>query len=227
VLIQYRQFLLLSGINPVTLWRQLPMFQMELVLIYGVIVLALGKRRSRVASADFRWGRRAAFLWACCPRWRSARLRSFALNTHHFAALLLYLVTVAPGTLFRFGRRVSACRSALYSLAQITPGRFLSSPGLWIGLASPRYFLPQRCGCACRSRSNSQGNRIAFRAQGRNEHEYSGMTPRLELSSVADKSLRAAARFWFGVTLIGQFAFAFSVAAFYGLTALRGIFSLE
>jgi hypothetical protein len=49
-------------------------------------------------------------------------------------------------------------------------------------------------------------------------------TTRLELSSVADKSLRAAARFWFAVTLIGQFAFAFSVAIFYGLTALRGDF---
>jgi Predicted membrane protein (DUF2306) len=49
-------------------------------------------------------------------------------------------------------------------------------------------------------------------------------TPRLELSSVADKSLRAAARLWFVVALVGQFAFAFSVAAFYGLTALRGDF---
>ena len=47
-------------------------------------------------------------------------------------------------------------------------------------------------------------------------------TTRLELGSVADKSLRAAARFWFVVALLGQFAFAFSVAAFYGLTALRG-----
>jgi hypothetical protein len=46
----------------------------------------------------------------------------------------------------------------------------------------------------------------------------------LELSSVADKSLRAAARFWFVVALVGQFAFAFSTAAFYGLTALRGNF---
>ena len=49
-------------------------------------------------------------------------------------------------------------------------------------------------------------------------------TTRLELSSVAGKSLAAATRFWFVVTLIGQFAFAFSVAAFYGLTALRGNF---
>jgi hypothetical protein len=47
-------------------------------------------------------------------------------------------------------------------------------------------------------------------------------TTRLELGSVADKSLRAAARFWFVVALIGQFAFAISVAVFYGLTALRG-----
>ena len=49
-------------------------------------------------------------------------------------------------------------------------------------------------------------------------------TTRLELSSVADKSLRVAARTWFVVALVGQFAFGFSVAAFYGLTALRGDF---
>ena len=49
-------------------------------------------------------------------------------------------------------------------------------------------------------------------------------TTRLELSSVGDKLLRAAARFWFVVALVGQFAFAFSIAAFYGLTALRGDF---
>ncbi|HTA59444.1 MAG TPA: DUF2306 domain-containing protein [Candidatus Baltobacteraceae bacterium] len=47
-------------------------------------------------------------------------------------------------------------------------------------------------------------------------------TTRLELSSVADKSLKAAARFWFVMALLGQFAFAISVAVFYGLTALRG-----
>ncbi len=49
-------------------------------------------------------------------------------------------------------------------------------------------------------------------------------TPRLELSSISNSALRAAARFWFVVALMGQFAFAFSVAAFYGLTALRGDF---
>ena len=48
------------------------------------------------------------------------------------------------------------------------------------------------------------------------------ITNRLELSSVADTALNAAARFWFGVTVLGQLVFAFTVAWFYALTALRG-----
>ena len=48
------------------------------------------------------------------------------------------------------------------------------------------------------------------------------MANRLELSSVADTALTAAARFWFAVTVVGQLVFAFTVASFYALTALRG-----
>lgn len=43
-----------------------------------------------------------------------------------------------------------------------------------------------------------------------------------ELNSIADTVLKTATRFWFGVTVIGQFAFGFAVASFYGMTALRG-----
>jgi uncharacterized membrane protein len=50
------------------------------------------------------------------------------------------------------------------------------------------------------------------------------LTNRLELSSVANTVLKAAARFWFGVTVTGQLMFAFAVASFYSLTALRGDF---
>jgi tetratricopeptide (TPR) repeat protein len=50
------------------------------------------------------------------------------------------------------------------------------------------------------------------------------LTNRVELNSVADTALKAAARFWFGVAVIGQLVFAFAVASFYGLTALRGDF---
>ena len=50
------------------------------------------------------------------------------------------------------------------------------------------------------------------------------LTSRLELNSVADTTLKAATRFWFLVVLIGQSVFAFTVASFYGLSALRGDF---
>ena len=50
-------------------------------------------------------------------------------------------------------------------------------------------------------------------------------TNRLEVSSsAADWALNAAAKFWFVVALVGQFVFAFSIASFYGLNALRGDF---
>jgi uncharacterized membrane protein len=48
------------------------------------------------------------------------------------------------------------------------------------------------------------------------------MTNRLELSSVADTALKAAARFWFVVAVVGQLIFAFTVASFYGMASLRG-----
>ena len=47
-------------------------------------------------------------------------------------------------------------------------------------------------------------------------------TSRFELNSVADIALKAAVRFWFGVMVIGQLIFAFTVASFYGMTAARG-----
>ena len=50
------------------------------------------------------------------------------------------------------------------------------------------------------------------------------MTSRLELASFADTALKAATRFWFVVVVVGQLVFAFAVASFYGLTALRGDF---
>jgi uncharacterized membrane protein len=50
------------------------------------------------------------------------------------------------------------------------------------------------------------------------------LTNRLELDSFAENALRASTRFWFGITVIGQAMFAFAVASFYGLSALRGDF---
>jgi hypothetical protein len=44
----------------------------------------------------------------------------------------------------------------------------------------------------------------------------------LKLDSFADTALKASARFWFAVTVIGQLLFALAVASFYGMAAVRG-----
>ena len=47
---------------------------------------------------------------------------------------------------------------------------------------------------------------------------------RYSMRIIAANALKAAARFWFIVTVAGQLLFAFAVASFYGLSALRGDF---
>jgi ABC-2 type transport system permease protein len=135
--------LVLSGINPMTLWRELPLVQFELVLLYGVIVLALGQAPLFAGLLLISgWARRTAFLWATLPPLAICFVEKLVFHTMHFAHLLGYLVTGGATNAFSFRTPSGAPVDAHFiPLAQITPGRFLSSPGLWIGLAFAAVFL--------------------------------------------------------------------------------------
>ena len=77
------------------------------------------------------WARRATFLWAVLPFLAIGIFEKITFNTSHFAALVKdRLLGFAPNA-FAFGphRGVS-----IHSLVQLTPGRYLSTPGLWLGL---------------------------------------------------------------------------------------------
>src|SRR5260370_23522423 len=50
------------------------------------------------------------------------------------------------------------------------------------------------------------------------------LTNRLDLNSVADTALKAAAQFWFVVAVIGQWAFLYYIVAFYGDSTFTGDF---
>ena len=129
--------LLGSGLSVATLWTQVSPFQMSLMLlyhlvtvhalwyapIYGWLLLVSG------------WARRAAFLWAGLPLLAIGVVEKVAFNSSHFAAILgdrmgggAEAVT-APGTV------------PMDPMTHLTPGHFLSSPGLWIGLAIAAAFL--------------------------------------------------------------------------------------
>jgi ABC-2 type transport system permease protein len=135
--------LILSGINPMTLWTQLPLVQMEVVLVYGVIVLALGQAPLFAWLLLISgWARRTAFLWAVLPPLAIYFIEKVLFKTMHFAHLLGYLVTGGTANAFSFRTPSGAPVDPHFiPLAQITPGRFLSNPGLWIGLAFAAAFL--------------------------------------------------------------------------------------
>jgi hypothetical protein len=76
-----------------------------------------------------------AFLWAVLPFFAIAIFERMAFNSSHFASLLKYRFMGHLGEAFVFDAR------GLHSLTQLTPGKFLSTPGLWIGLAFAVMFL--------------------------------------------------------------------------------------
>jgi ABC-2 type transport system permease protein len=135
--------LLLTGAGAASMWTQLPFFQMELGLLYGLIVLALWHAPIYAwLLLVSGWARRATFLWAFLPLLAIGAFERIAFRTSHFGRLLQdRLMGFAPDA-FDFktpdGLPVDP---HFIPLAQLTPGRFLSTPGLWVGLIFAAIFL--------------------------------------------------------------------------------------
>jgi ABC-2 type transport system permease protein len=135
--------LLISGGSVATWWRQLPLFQLQAVLLYSLAVITLWYAPIYawvlLISA---WARRTTFLWAVLPPMAIALVEFIAFHTRHFGLLL-------HERFFGFAPRAFAFRRPDGSLidphfipiSQLTPGRFLGSPGLWIGLVFAAVFL--------------------------------------------------------------------------------------
>jgi ABC-2 type transport system permease protein len=129
--------LLGSDLSVAKLWTQVSLFQTSLMLLYHLVTVhALWYAPIYgwllLVSA---WARRAAFLWAALPLLAIGVVEKIAFNTSHFAAMLMNRMgggaeaVTAPGTL------------PMDPMTHLTPGHFLISPGLWIGLAVTAIFL--------------------------------------------------------------------------------------
>jgi ABC-2 type transport system permease protein len=126
-----------------TLWAQLPFFQMELVLLYGVITLALWHAPVYgwllLLSG---WARRATFLWAVLPPLAIAVFEKITFHTSYFCSVLNHFFFGWASEAFAFRTPDGAPVDPHFiPLSALTPGRFLSSPGLWIGLVFAAAFL--------------------------------------------------------------------------------------
>ena len=120
--------------TPGTAWSPL---EQSLILLYGLVALALWHAPLYgwlllVSS----WARRATFLWAVLPLLLISALEKIALGSMHFASLLAHRLMGHVPLAFAVSDD-----NRIHSLTQLTPGTFLSSPGLWVGLAFAAAFL--------------------------------------------------------------------------------------
>ena len=127
------------GMSPVSTWTAIPWIQNWLVLVYGLMVIALWH------APIYGWAllvssivRNAAFLWAVLPLIAIGIFERITFGTGHFLSMLRYRVFgFAPGA-FGFEPKHGV---AIDSLWQLTPGTYLSNPGLWIGLIVAALFV--------------------------------------------------------------------------------------
>jgi ABC-2 type transport system permease protein len=128
--------LLISGAGAATQWSRLPLFDMELVLLYGLIVLVLWHAPVYMWMLLVSgWARRAAFLWAVLPPLALAGVETIAFHTSYFGRLLQdRLFGFAAGAFDLKDKNGIPLDPHFIPLAQLAPERFLRSPSLWLGL---------------------------------------------------------------------------------------------
>ena len=131
--------MLASGLSPAALWAQLSLFQMSMLLyhlvtVHGLYYAPIYAWLLLVSG----WARRAPFLWAGLPLLAIGLVEKIAFNTSHFTAMLESRIA-GGGEAVPFPMAGNAAMH--HELTLLTLGRFLISPGMWIGLAVAAAFL--------------------------------------------------------------------------------------
>jgi ABC-2 type transport system permease protein len=126
--------LLPSGLAATT-WANFNLFQQSLILLYALVAIALWHAPIYGwALLISGWARRATFLYAVLPLLAIGFFEKITFNTSHFASMLKYrLLGFAPEAFAFTGHTIDS--------PQITPVRYLSTPGLWLGLIVAAAFV--------------------------------------------------------------------------------------
>jgi ABC-2 type transport system permease protein len=131
--------LLGSGQNPATWWGEVRFFQGLLIMFYGLTVHTLWFAPIYgwllLISA---WARRSPILWAVLPPLAVAAVERIVFSTSSFMHMLGYRVTGAMVEAFALKPTGGG---DINRLSQLDPAKFLSAPGLWVGLALAAVFL--------------------------------------------------------------------------------------
>src|SRR5437016_2965100 len=124
--------LLPSGLAATT-WANFNLIQQSLILLYGLVAIALWHAPIYGwALLISGWARRATFLWAVLPLLAISFFEKITFNTWYFASMLKDRVLGFAPEAFEF---------TAHATPRLTPGRYLSSPGLWLGLVFAAAFI--------------------------------------------------------------------------------------
>ena len=131
--------LAVHGVSPATTWAHFSLPFNWFVLFYGLIAIALWHAPIYgwllLVSG---WARRATFLWAVLPLIALQIFERITFGTSYIGSFVRYrLIGFAPDAFDFRGRS----HPTIDTLAQLTPGNYLSTPGLWIGLVVAAVFV--------------------------------------------------------------------------------------
>ena len=126
-----------------TTWTLLPFPQLAMILLYGLITSALWE------APVYAWlllvggyARRATFLWAVLPWLALCAIEKIALGSSYLSELLNRRITGGFEVGFDIAHRAKGAHVPVVDrLAQIDLSKFLSSPGLWLGLSIAAIFV--------------------------------------------------------------------------------------
>ena len=131
ILLASSAVLLAHGESVAQMWTRLPLFQLWLAVLYALTVTALWHAPVYgwllLVSA---WARRVPFLWAVLPPLAIAAFERGAFGISSFGSLIQYRLVGWFTLAFSQDPGISAGEP----LADLAPGKFLSAPGLWLGL---------------------------------------------------------------------------------------------
>jgi ABC-2 type transport system permease protein len=127
--------LMAHNMSPASTWANVPFFKECLILLYGLIAIALWHAPiygwALLVSG---WARRATFLWATVPLLAIGFFEKITFGTSHFASML-------RNRLMGFAPEAFAFNAHSIDCPQLTPLKYLSTPGLWLGLVFAAVFV--------------------------------------------------------------------------------------
>jgi ABC-2 type transport system permease protein len=122
-----------AGMSALPIWSEFHFFQGPVVMIYGLAVHALWFAPLYgwllMISA---WARRMPVLWAVLPPLAIGIAERMIFNTTYFGTLIKYRLMGAMQE--AFVANPAKQHVLLDQLAQLSPLRYFSAPGLWLGL---------------------------------------------------------------------------------------------